>query len=67
MKRRQGSPLGRAALAFSLTLLPMVALADARDDARASTGFAAELFALGTFVLLALAAHWGARRKSRQS
>jgi hypothetical protein len=66
MKRRKGSRLGQATLTLALSLLPALALADARDDARASTGFAAELFALGTFVLLALAAHWGARRRNRE-
>lgn len=66
MKRRPGSRLGQATLVLTLLLLPALALGDAGDDARASTGFAAELFALGTFVLLALAAHWGARRRRRE-
>lgn len=66
MKRRKGSRLGQATLVFALALLPALVFADARDHARASSGLAAELFALGTFVLLALAANWGARRRRRQ-
>ena len=65
MKRRKGSRLGQATLVLTLTLVPALALADAQDG-RASSGLAAELFALGTFVLLALVAHWGARRRRRE-
>lgn len=44
-------------------LTPALAQAELSSEAGASPGLVAELFALLTFVLLALAAHWNARRR----
>jgi hypothetical protein len=65
MVRRRGSRPGktRALLgALALSLLPTAALAEASSHTSASAGLVAELFALITFVLLALIANWSARR-----
>lgn len=65
MEHRGKSWMLVSALAWLLpsALLPALAQAELSGEAGASPGFIAELFALLTFVLLALAAHWSARRR----
>jgi hypothetical protein len=64
MERRGGFLVIASSLAILLGGAPSRVLAQvSSSESSASTGLVAELFALFTFVLLAMAAHWSARRR----